>query len=54
MAYRAAILTEICLEAGRLAVQYFKDQDKLIVDRKGHQDFVSQADRNVERRHAKA
>ncbi|WP_299756745.1 inositol monophosphatase family protein [uncultured Boseongicola sp.] len=48
MTDRAAVLIEICHEAGRLAAQYFKDQDQLVIDRKGHQDFVSQADRNVE------
>ncbi len=48
MADRIAVLVEICHEAGQLALQYFKDQDKLIIDNKGHQDFVSQADRNVE------
>ena len=41
-------VAEICREAGQLALRYFKDQDALVVDHKGHQDFVSQADRNVE------
>jgi myo-inositol-1(or 4)-monophosphatase len=49
MTDRATHLIDICQEAGRLAVQYFKDQDKLVIDHKGHQDFVSQADRNVEK-----
>ncbi len=35
-------------EIGELALGYFKDQDLLRIDRKGHQDFVSQADREVE------
>ncbi|WP_223426535.1 inositol monophosphatase family protein [Tateyamaria pelophila] len=48
MTNRLTTLIEICHEAGRLAEQYFKDQDTLVVDHKGHQDFVSQADRNVE------
>lgn len=50
MTDRSAALIEICEEAGRLALQYFKDQDQLVIDHKGHQDFVSQADRNVELR----
>jgi len=48
MTDRATKLIDICEEAGRLAVRYFKDQDTLVIDHKGHQDFVSQADRNVE------
>ena len=48
MTDRATQLIDICHEAGRLAAQYFKDQDTLVIDHKGHQDFVSQADRNVE------
>ena len=45
---RTKMVIEICVEAGALAKQYFVAQDKLIIDRKGHQDFVSQADREVE------
>ncbi len=45
---RTKILIDICHEAGRLAAQYFSEQDQLVIDHKGHQDFVSQADRNVE------
>ena len=48
MTDRTAQLIDICQEAGRLALKYFKDQDTLVIDHKGHQDFVSQADRNVE------
>ena len=48
MTDRTEKLIEICREAGRMAEQYFRDQDKLVIDHKGHQDFVSQADRNVE------
>ena len=48
MTDRATKLIDICQEAGRLAVQYFRDQDTLVINHKGHQDFVSQADRNVE------
>jgi len=38
----------ITREAGELALGFFRQQDSLRVDRKGHQDFVSQADREVE------
>lgn len=31
-----------------MALKYFREQDTLVIDQKGHQDFVSQADRNVE------
>ncbi|WP_299723817.1 inositol monophosphatase family protein [uncultured Tateyamaria sp.] len=48
MTDRAAQIVDICREAGQLALQYFKDQEALIIDHKGHQDFVSQADKNVE------
>lgn len=45
---RYAAAKTIAAEAGALALAYFRDIDKLVIDRKGHQDFVSQADRNVE------
>ncbi|MBL4767607.1 MAG: inositol monophosphatase [Rhodobacteraceae bacterium] len=48
MTDRAEVLTDICHQAGQLAAQYFNEQDQLVIDHKGHQDFVSQADRNVE------
>lgn len=48
MADRQKTLIEICHQAGQLALKFFKDQDKLVIDHKGHQDFVSQADREVE------
>lgn len=35
-------------EAGRIARGYFADRSALVVDRKGAQDWVSEADRNVE------
>ncbi|WP_240610976.1 inositol monophosphatase family protein [Oceaniglobus ichthyenteri] len=38
----------IAAEAGALALEYFRDLDTLTVDHKGHQDLVSQADREVE------
>jgi myo-inositol-1(or 4)-monophosphatase len=45
---RAALCAEIARKAGELALSYFSDQASLTVDAKGHQDFVSQADREVE------
>lgn len=38
----------IAEEAGHLALSYFEAFDTLTIDRKGHQDFVSEADKNVE------
>ena len=37
-----------CREAGRMAMQYFSNRGDLVVDQKGAQDWVSEADRNVE------
>lgn len=48
MSKRIEIVEDICKQAGRLALKYFHEQDTLVIDHKGHQDFVSQADRNVE------
>lgn len=48
MTDRSTVLIEICHRAGQLAARYFGNQDQLVVDHKGHQDFVSQADRDVE------
>lgn len=48
LAARAAQAEAIAREAGELALRYFRDQAGLDIDRKGHQDFVSQADREVE------
>jgi len=45
---RAATAIDIVKSAGDLALGYFREFDALTVERKGHQDFVSQADRNVE------
>lgn len=39
---------EICKAAGAVALDYFHRRDSLVVDRKGAQDWVSEADRNVE------
>lgn len=44
--YQFAI--NLCHEAGHEALSYFKDRDNLCVDQKGAQDWVSEADRNVE------
>jgi myo-inositol-1(or 4)-monophosphatase len=48
MAERVEVLEDICKQAGSLALKYFREQGALVIDQKGHQDFVSQADRNVE------
>ena len=39
----------IAQEAGAHALDFFGQRERLSVDKKGHQDFVSQADREVER-----
>lgn len=39
---------EICKEAGETAVRYFRKRSELVVDKKGAQDWVSEADKNVE------
>ncbi len=46
---RCAAAQRIADEAGELALGFFRRPDSLRIDRKGHQDFVSQADREVER-----
>lgn len=38
----------ICREAGQLALDYFRNRAELAIDSKGHQDWVTEADRNVE------
>lgn len=48
LAARLAAARRIADMAGALALDYFRDWDRLTVDMKGHQDFVSEADRNVE------
>ncbi|MDJ0859578.1 MAG: inositol monophosphatase family protein [Dinoroseobacter sp.] len=45
---RRAFAIEVCQSAGELALSYFRDRDNLIVDRKGAQDWVSEADKDVE------
>ena len=48
LAARHAAACRIATEAGAMALEYFRNWDKLTIDVKGHQDFVSEADRNVE------
>ncbi len=49
LAGKCEAATAIAAEAGRFALDYFRRPESLRIDRKGHQDFVSQADREVER-----
>ncbi|MBT8416311.1 MAG: inositol monophosphatase [Silicimonas sp.] len=39
---------EICRKAGQLALDYFRNRDDLEIETKGPQDWVTEADRNVE------
>lgn len=48
LAERQAFAVQLCRQAGELARGYFADRSDLVVDRKGAQDWVSEADRNVE------
>ncbi|MFN4171293.1 MAG: inositol monophosphatase family protein [Pseudorhodobacter sp.] len=48
IAIRYAAAQTIAREAGALAKRYFDSFDALTIHAKGHQDFVSEADRNVE------
>ena len=45
---RANTALSIAKTAGALALDYFRNQDSLRIDSKGHQDMVSQADRETE------
>jgi len=45
---RYAAAQRIAAEAGAKALAYFRKWDQLTIESKGHQDFVSEADRNVE------
>ncbi|MGB0866438.1 MAG: inositol monophosphatase family protein [Granulosicoccaceae bacterium] len=47
-AQRLEAARDISREAGELALGYFQQLDHLTVEHKGHQDLVSEADRNVE------
>jgi myo-inositol-1(or 4)-monophosphatase len=48
LADRYAAARRIAADAGAMALDYFRRWDRLTIDIKGHQDFVSEADRNVE------
>ena len=45
---RKDFATRVCQMAGDLALTYFRNRDNLIVDSKGAQDWVSEADKDVE------
>jgi myo-inositol-1(or 4)-monophosphatase len=45
---RKTFAVNVCQAAGDLALTYFNDRDNLVVDSKGAQDWVSEADKNVE------
>jgi myo-inositol-1(or 4)-monophosphatase len=45
---RQAAMAEVIQDAGRLALDFFRDRDALAVEHKGQQDLVSVADRAVE------
>ena len=45
---RRDFAVSVCKEAGGIAKIYFRDRGNLIVDQKGAQDWVSEADRTVE------
>ncbi len=45
---KATRALEIALDAGRLGLDYFRRRDALLVEVKGHQDFVSEADKQLE------
>jgi myo-inositol-1(or 4)-monophosphatase len=48
LATRYAAARRIAAEVGTMALDYFRKWEALTVDVKGHQDFVSEADKNVE------
>ena len=39
---------DVINEAGKIALSYFSNLSQLKVEKKGHQDLVSEADKNVE------
>ncbi len=45
---RRIFAVAVCKEAGAIAARYFADRSTLVIDQKGAQDWVSEADRNVE------
>ena len=48
IATRMGFAIDLASAAGALAIDYFSKRETLIVDSKGEQDWVSEADRNVE------
>jgi len=48
LANRYAAARRIAADVGTMALEYFRKRDALTIDVKGHQDFVSEADTNVE------
>lgn len=47
-ASRETFAVELARRAGELGLEYFRELDKLTIESKGHQDLVSEADRDVE------
>lgn len=47
-AERETFAVKLAREAGELGLQYFRNLDALTIESKGHQDLVSEADRDVE------
>ncbi len=47
-ATRLTAAKDICRDAGTLALDYYQRLESLTVEQKGHQDLVSEADKNVE------
>jgi myo-inositol-1(or 4)-monophosphatase len=45
---REEFAVDLARRAGELGMTYFRDRDSLTIESKGHQDLVSEADRNVE------
>jgi myo-inositol-1(or 4)-monophosphatase len=45
---REEFAVDLARRAGELGMTYFRDRDSLTIESKGHQDLVSDADRNVE------
>lgn len=45
---RKEFAVQVCREAGELALSFFAKRSELVVSQKGSQDWVSQADRDVE------
>ncbi len=45
---RLTAAKDICRDAGAMALDYFQRLESLTIEQKGHQDLVSEADKNVE------